>query len=425
MTGPAAADGAGRSPVAEERAPLILEITRSVLERALAGAPEIDITLQVCERLVAEGVPLCRVNIGVDTLHPLVGGKLLRWRRSTGIDVMEFDLEESAPSAPSWMHSPYNHLLVNGGSLYRFRYPPPDGRYPFPILEELAAEGITDYLASVQRLGDPVKMGELDCVFSSWATDSPAGLSDGDVALIEAVGPALATALVSGTIRQIARTLVDTYLGGDAGGRVLRGAIARGVAERIRAVVWFSDLKGFTTMVDTIDPALVLPLLNDYADAQVTAIAAHGGTVLKFIGDGLLAIFPVGESAAGAGRRALEAADAAFAAVEEVSARRAEVGLPATGAYVALHIGEVFYGNIGAVNRLDFTVIGPAVNEAARMSAMCHPLGRDILVSDALAAEVPDMAPRLIPMGSHHLRGVAQARALHALVPAPRRSDNA
>jgi adenylate cyclase len=405
------------------REDLLLELSRFITEQTLAGAVDVAIVNSVCERLVAGGVPLCRLVIGVDTLHPLVGGRLYTWRRGRGVECDEIDREASLPSAPMWVQSPFHHLLRSGDPLYRFRYPPADGRYPFPILEELAAEGLTDYLASVQRLGEAVKLGEFDCVYSSWGTDAVAGFSDGDVALAAALGPFVAAAMVACTVRQITRTLVDTYLGGDAGQRVLRGAIARGVAERIRAVVWFSDLKGFTSMVDSTDPELVLPLLNDYADPQVAAIHAHGGTVLKFIGDGLLGIFAVGPSAAEAARQALMAADAAFTALAEVSARRSSEGLPATGAYLALHIGDVFYGNIGGADRLDFTVIGPAVNEAARISAMCRPLAQDILVSQAFADVLPDSHTRLLPMGSHRLRGVAQAQVLHAVVPATRRQD--
>jgi adenylate cyclase len=136
---------------------------------------------------------------------------------------------------------------------------------------------------------------------------------------------------------------------------------------------------------------------------------------LKFIGDGVLAIFPVGASQADAGRRALAAAEAAFAALTEVSARRSAEGLPVTEAYLALHLGEVFYGNIGGADRLDFTVIGPAVNEAARMSAMCRPLDQDILVSQALVDAVPGLQDRLVPLGSHRLRGVTQAQALYGV----------
>ncbi|MFY0533306.1 adenylate/guanylate cyclase domain-containing protein [Nannocystis pusilla] len=286
------------------------------------------------------------------------------------------------------------------------------------MLAELAATGITDYIACVHRLGDAVKMGEFDCVYSSWGSDAPAGFAEADVGLVAALGPFLAAAMLSCTVRQITRTVVETYLGGDAGGRVLRGAIARGVAERIRAIVWFSDLKGFTSMVDSTDAELVLPLLNEYADPQVEAIHAHGGTVLKFIGDGLLGMFPVGDSTAEAASRALAAADAVLTALAEVSARRVAAGLPATGAYLALHLGDVFYGNIGGATRLDFTVIGPAVNEAARMSAMCRPLAQDVLVSQAFADALPAARTRLVALGSHRLRGVAQAQALYAVVPA-------
>lgn len=393
----------------------VLEISRAVTEHALAGTAELEVVREACARLVAAGVPLLRIRLGVDTLHPLVGGRVYRWVRGVDLDVSEFGREDAAPTASSWVNSPFHRLLTAGGPAYRFRYPSPDGGYPYPILEELAAEGVTDYLACVQRFGEAVKMGELDCVFSSWATDAPGGFAEEDVALIEAVMPFLAAALLTSAVRQITRTLVSTYLGADAGERVLRGAIDRGVAERIRAVVWLSDLEGFTRIVDEHGPARVLPLLDDCADPQVAAIHAHGGTVLKFIGDGILAIFPVGDDAAEAGGRAVAAAEAALDAIEEVRARRSAAGLPATGAYLALHLGEVFYGNIGGADRLDFTVIGPAVNEAARMSAMCRPLGQDILVSQALADAVPGLHARLVPLGCHTLRGVARPQALHAV----------
>ncbi len=393
----------------------LLEISRAVTEHALAGTPEAEVVREVCERLVAAGVPLRRLRLGVDTLHPLVGGHVFRWTPDGGVEVSEFAREGAGPTAAPWVNSPFHPLLTEGRASYRFRYPPADGHYPFPVLEELVAEGVTDYLACVQRLGDAVKMGELDCVFSSWATDAPGGFADEDIALIEAVVPFVATTLLTSVVRQITRTLLSTYLGADAGDRVLRGAIDRGVAERIRAVVWLSDLEGFTRIVDEHGAARVLPLLDDCADPQVAAIHAHGGTVLKFIGDGILAIFPVGDDAAQAGRRALAAAGAALDAIDEVRARRTAAGLPATGAYLALHLGEVSYGNIGGVDRLDFTVIGPAVNEAARMSAMCRPLGQDILVSQALADAVPGLHARLVPLGDHALRGVARPQALYAV----------
>ncbi|MBL9100476.1 MAG: adenylate/guanylate cyclase domain-containing protein [Myxococcales bacterium] len=390
---------------------LVLEISRAITERSLAGATDLELVGWVCERVVAAGVPLCRMLIGVDTLHPLVGGRVFTWRRGEGVSLSEYALEDSQPEAEPWVNSPF-FLLLSGAGESPYRHRMAGGPYPYPILAELAEVGVTDYIACVHRLGEAVRMGQFDCVYSSWGTDAADGFTEEAVALIDAIGPFVAAALVTETTRQIARTLVATYLGADAGERVLRGAIARGVAEPIRAVVWLSDLRGFTRMVDELGAAVVLPLLNDYADPQVAAIHAHGGTVLKFMGDGLLAIFPVGEGAAEAGRRALAAATAALAAIAEVSARRAAAGLPVTGAYLALHVGEVFYGNIGGKERLDFTVIGAAVNEAARMSSLCGALGQDILVSEAFAAATPELRRCLVALGRHTLRGVAQAQAL-------------
>lgn len=403
-----------RGPDMRSRDQLLLEIARSVTGHSLAGTDDLAVLAEVCARVGAAGVPVSRFLIGYDTLHPLAGGRVYTWRRGEGIELDEFGREESGSTAPPWVNSPFHYLMVRGEACVRYRLKEL-AEFPFPRLAELAAIGLTDYLACMERLGAAVKLGELDCVFSSWGTDAADGFAEEDVALLAALAPYLAASLVAKAVRQITRTVVSTYLGDDAGERVLRGAIARGVADRIRAVVWFSDLKGFTSMVDSVDPGLVLPLLNEYCEPQVTAIAEHGGTVLKFIGDGLLAIFPVGASAADAGKRALAAAEAAFAELAEVSARRADAGLPVTEAYLALHLGEVFYGNIGGADRLDFTVIGPAVNEAARMSAMCRPLGQDILISQALADAVPGLHARLVPLGSHRLRGVAQAQALHGV----------
>lgn len=402
--------------------PQFFEIVRWITERSLAGAGEVEIMGGLCERLAGLGVPLLRAMVGLDTLHPLLGGRIFRWWRGEGASVSEFGREAYAATSSLWVQSPYYHLLAAGESLYRFRYPSPDGTYPFPVLADLVEHGVTDYIACVQPLGDAARIGELDCIFSSWSSDAPGGFAAADVARIEAVRPFLAAAITTAAVRQITRTIVETYLGRDAGERVLRGAIERGVTETIRAVLWFSDLKGFTSMVDSIDPALVMPLLNDHAEPQVTAIHAHGGTVLKFIGDGILAIFPVGDDTAEACGRALAAAEQAFAALAEVNARRAAAALPTTDAYLALHVGEVSYGNIGGQDRLDFTVIGPAVNEAARMSAMCRSLGQDIIVSQVFADAAPSSRARLVPLGSHTLRGVSRAQALFALPPRARRA---
>jgi adenylate cyclase len=209
-------------------------------------------------------------------------------------------------------------------------------------------------------------------------------------------------------------TLMETYLGRDAGRRVLGGRIMRGVAERIDAVIWFSDLRGFTRIADTA-PEQAIPLLNDYSDAIVSAIHEHGGDVLKLIGDGTLAIFTAANRTNACGA-ALSAAVAAREGIAELNRRRVADGRPVTEMYLGLHLGEVFYGNVGSRERLDFTVIGPAVNEASRIAAMCRSVDQPVLMSSAFAG-VGDIRRRLVSVGRYALRGVARPQELFTLDP--------
>jgi adenylate cyclase len=224
--------------------------------------------------------------------------------------------------------------------------------------------------------------------------------------------PFLALAIKSVALTRVAANLMHTYLGRDAGQRVLSGRIMRGVAERIEAAIWFSDLRGFTRITDTA-PEQVIPLLNDYADVIVSAIHDHGGDVLKLIGDGTLAIF-THEGPERACAAALSAAIAAQRGVAALNKERAKEGLPVTDMYLGLHIGEVFYGNVGSRERLDFTVIGPAVNETSRIAAMCRSVEQPVLVSDAFA-RVGDNASRLVSVGRYALRGVGRPQELFTL----------
>jgi adenylate cyclase len=258
-------------------------------------------------------------------------------------------------------------------------------------------------------------IGEMDCVCSSWSTDAPAGFADGQVEALTRLVPTLALAVKCASLARIAGTLVETYLGRDAGRRVLSGRIARGVADRIGAVLWFSDLRGFTRITDTAPPEQVIPLLNDYAEAIVSAVHDAGGDVLKLIGDGTLAIFRADDPAR-ACRSALEAEALMRQRIEALNGRRTAAGLPVTQPYLGLHMGEVFYGNVGSRDRLDFTVAGPAVNEAARIAAMCRSAERDVLLSSAFVAAVCDEErAQLVSVGRYALRGVTQAQELFTL----------
>ena len=214
-------------------------------------------------------------------------------------------------------------------------------------------------------------------------TDLAAGFSEADVAAIARLVPHLGLAIKAAALARIAETLVETYLGRDAGRRVLHGRIERGVADRIKTVLWFSDLRGYTRISDA-EPEQVIPLLNDYADAVVSAIHKREGDVLKLIGDGVLAIFPA-ENRVRATAAALAAATEALEAVKALNVRRGAEGLPTTDMYLGLHLGVVFYGNIGSQDRLDFTVVGPAVNEVSRIAAMCRSVDQPILISSAFA----------------------------------------
>ena len=396
-----------------------MEIGAWVTTAGLAGAAEPDLLRGFCARLLAAGLPLARATVIIDTLHPVYEGRAFRWRRDpTGERlVVEYGrLGEDAEIAEGWRRSPFHHLLETGGTSLRRNLARGD-LADFPRVEEARARGETDYLALIHRFATDGVIGGMDCVYSSWTSDAAAGFADDGAEALARLVPALALAIKCASLTRIAGTLVETYLGRDAGRRVLAGRIQRGVAERIRAVIWFSDLRGFTAITDSGAPEAIIPLLNDYAEAIISAIHEAGGDVLKLIGDGTLAIFTAAAPAT-ACRCALKAERLAGERIEALNERRAAAGLPLTQAYLGLHLGEVFYGNIGSQERLDFTVVGPAVNEASRIAAMCRSADRAVLVSSAFAAAAAD-ADRagFVSVGRYALRGVGRPQELFTLEP--------
>ena len=405
---------------------LISELPAWLTQAGLAGTPETDIVSGFCERCVAAGIPLGRAHVFIDTLHPVHEGRLFRW----GFDpneppVYEYGrtslqgLDGSGPIAldvqatDSWRRGPFYNMLQTGASRLRRRLYA-DAVGEFSLLPEWFAAGMTDYVAITTRFAAEGVIGEMDAVYSSWATKEPQGFKDGQLAALERIVPYLALAIKSVSLARMTRTLMETYLGRDAGRRVLSGRILRGVAERIDAVVWFSDLRGFTRIIDTA-PEQVIPLLNDYSDVIVSAIHEHGGDVLKLIGDGTLAIFTA-EGRIHACNAALAAAIAARQGVAELRKRRAAQDTPVTDMYLGLHVGKVFYGNVGSRERLDFTVLGPAVNEASRIAAMCRSVDQPVLISAAFAG-VGDIKHRLVSVGRYALRGVSHPQELFTIDP--------
>jgi len=393
----------------------LAELAAWITETGLAGQPETEMMSEFCARALGAGLPIAEAIVVVDTLHPLYEGHAIRWRRDKEEQVVriEYGRTNEGEAAENYRRSPYYHLLQSGEPMMRWRLTPEaDGE--FPILATARQEGMHEYLALLTRFSAEGVIGDMDCIYSSWSTDRPEGFSDADVAAIARLFPFLAIAMKCAALGRVARALAETYLGRDAGRLVLGGRIARGVAEKIDAVLWFSDLRGYTRITDTASPDQIIPMLNDYAEAVVSAVQAGGGDVLKLIGDGVLAIFRA-DARAEACRSAIEAATAARQAIVALNRRRGAESLPTTHMYLGLHVGKVFFGNVGSRDRLDFTVVGPAVNEVSRIAAMCRSVDQPLLVSAGFAAALGDAGPRLVSVGRYALRGVGLPQELFTL----------
>jgi adenylate cyclase len=390
------------------------EIASWVTGRALAGASETELLHGFCERAGAADLPVSSAVAIIDTLHPILEGRAFLWRND-GVEeepTVEYGSTREGEAAARWKRSAFYHLLETGADEVRRRIgfgEPAE----FSGLDELKERGHTDYVAFVQRFPSEAVIGEMDAIYSHWTTQNPAGFAEADCVALRRLVPTLALGLKCASLSRIAETLADVYLGKDAGRRVLGGRISRGMTERINAVLWFSDLRGYTSLADSIEPGEVIPLLNDYAEVVISAVHEAGGEVLKLIGDGVLAIFQTHDTGASS---ALQAAREVKRRAAELNARRQAEGRPVTTVRLGLHVGDVFYGNIGSDERLDFTVVGPAVNEVSRIVSMCRSVDRDLLVSAEFLAATPvsDQA-QFASVGRFALRGVRRAQELFTL----------
>lgn len=351
-------------------------------------------------RIAATGLPLVRFSVHVGTLHPVFLGLALRWHRRSEMteQVMVF---HEVRDTPAYQDSPIRHVNETGETVRR-RLEDAACRKDYPILDDLRAEGMTDYLV----MAIPGHLGQR--YVATFATDRPGGFSEQDLADFERLSDAISLGADIIGQRQIARNLLNAYLGPKTGPRVLDGLIRRGQGEEMRAVLWTSDLRAFTRLSDRLTGEQTIALLNALFDAQAGIIAHHGGEILKFMGDGLLVIFPIDDAgfAGYAARNALEAAEKCIAAIAALPAGLA--GEPLRGV-VALHVGDVVYGNIGAADRLDFTVIGPAVNLVTRVESVAKMMDLPIVVSDDFVAAY---GRPMASVGMHRLRGLSQAHEL-------------
>jgi adenylate cyclase len=398
----------------------IIETHIWAVREGLRGATAYDLFDGYCQRLVVHGAPLWRAHTAMETLHPQWHGYGYTWRRDLNAIAPE-QYPHADNEEPIWVTSPFYELIrrarcgEENPSMRRRLEAGPEQR-DFSALEEFFAAGATDYVAYLFPYGERGDPSQGSGIVYSFTADRRGGFSEDDTTLIQATLPGLSLAMKAHAGHVIASGLLETYLGGDAGRRVHAGAVRRGSVDKLNAVLWFADIRGFTPISDSASGPVVVDLLDDVFEILTAALRPRGGQVLKFIGDAMLAVFAFEETDRGETcRRALDAAIEATRALDALNAGRAASDLPVASVDLALHVGEVLYGNVGAIDRLDFTVIGPAVNEAARLEALCEPLGRSVLISQEFAAVAMSGDSRLESLGRHALRGVREPKEIFGL----------
>ncbi|MBX4907548.1 MULTISPECIES: adenylate/guanylate cyclase domain-containing protein [Rhizobium] len=393
----------------------VSSIAAWVTEQGLKGASEAELMTGFCAACRDAGLPLDRGMALMDTLHPVHEGRAFRWDSVEEIETeFEYGPTGSGEAAATWQRSAFYYLWSGNEREVRRRIGFGDP-IDFTMLDKIAEAGNTDFVAMMHRFSEAGTIGEMDCFFSHFATKRPEGFSDHDLAILRKLVPVLGLAIKCIALGRIARTIAEVYLGEDAARQVMEGKISRGKSERISAALWFSDLLNYTKISDRVPPEEIIPLLNDYSEVAISAIHEAGGNVLKLIGDGVLAIFK-GEVPAETCRSALRAESLLREKLAKLNAARATDGRATTDVYIGLHIGDVFYGNIGSQDRLDFTVIGPAVNEVSRIASMCRSVDLNLLISSDFAAAIPaEERAALACVGRYALRGVQRAQELYTL----------
>ena len=357
--------------------PHLQKLTEWLIDGARSAVNSPRMMEEICERMVQAGLPLWRVGVFIRTLHPDIFGRNFIWRPDEEVEIgtVDFDILDT----PGFINSPLALVFTQGKEVRGRLDELQSGR--FPIFADLDAEGVTDYIAL------PLMFIDGSIHASSWTTKQPGGFSDEQMRALRSLIPPLARVIEIVSLQRTAALLLDTYVGNRAGARILGGQIRRGHTDTMDAAIWLSDLRGFTALSDRLPAETVVDILNRYFDCQVHTIRNHGGEVLKFMGDGLLAVFPIDEYVGDVRQvcsHVLEAARESRASVEDMQYAIGET-VERFRFGVALHVGKILYGNIGGGNRLDFTCIGPAVNLAARLEKMASRLNRTIVASAGFA----------------------------------------
>ena len=359
---------------------------------------------ETCERLVAAGLPLWRVGVFVRTLHPDIIGVNFIWR--PGAEVVVGTANYDMLDSPEYRNSPLA-IVFGEGREVRHRIDDPEAKR-FPFLDDMRAEGVTDYIAL------PILQIDGSVHASSWTTKQPGGFTDEQLNNLRSLIRPLSRVIEITRMRRTATNLLDIYVGNRAGERIMGGQIRRGHTDTMQAAIWLSDLRGFTALSDRLPAETVVDILNHYFDCQVSAIKTHGGEVLKFMGDGLLAVFPIAEVVGDTEQVCADVLEAARESRANVDAMQYAVGetIERFRFGVALHVGKILYGNIGGGNRLDFTCIGPAVNLAARLEKIAGRLHRTVVASAAFAHTC---AGAWSDLGEFPIAGFSKAERVYGL----------
>ena len=401
-----------------------LSLTDWLANAGLRNMPLEEIVDGLGRRLNDAGLPVERMFVGMNTLHPMVRARSLIWDRAAS-EITHFEFSHAGIDVPIIRESPFAPMLRDGVDEQRRDLTDPAMIRGVPVFEELHAAGMTEWLGRIFPMGELVPQvgwtveaehAERLALVCSLTTSQPGGYREADIALLKRVLPVFAIAVKAVTMRALGHGLLAAYLGDDPASRVFAGTVQRGEVQSVEAVLFYTDLRGFTAIADTTPGRELIALLDECFECMAAPVARHGGEVLKFMGDGLLAAFavrPAGRAEVCAA--ALDAATEALALIEALNGRRRAAGQQTAGLDLSLHIGAVQYGNVGTAARLDFTVIGPAVNEASRIERLCEPLGQNLLVSQAFAEAATQSRERLVSLGRHKLRGVREETELFGL----------
>ncbi|MCK1735170.1 adenylate/guanylate cyclase domain-containing protein [Bradyrhizobium sp. 138] len=363
-----------------------------------------DIFAQMCIRLQQAGIPLKRSTLHVLIHHPQWLGARFMWSdgmREAEIARVDYDVRERS----EYIGSPANEMQDGATEVRENLERDPSLGRKHALYDEMREKGLTDYVAW------PLyhTLGKRHLI--TFATDRPGGFDHAHIAALKKVLPVLSLVSEIRIKNRLARTLLETYVGSHAGELILAGATRRGTGTTVRAAIMICDLRDFTKISDNWPRDDVIDLLNDYFDAMSEPIARHGGEILKFIGDGLLAIFPL--QAPGACANLLHAVTEARQAMAALNERNKATSRAPLNYGIGVHVGDVMYGNIGSTSRLDFTVIGPAVNMASRLEALTKKLGRTVLLSRDFA-ELVEPKFELEHVGKHEVRGFSDPIELFA-----------